>query len=738
MSHYQTNGKALSQTAIYQQKLKRGVYTSPSVASIGVDSSASDTAALLAATSDLTVKPTYERVVAKEAQTAALAARQNNVKAWSRDNTDVYADAAALASVRTNTLSSVSSTSSGPLGVPSYNSGTLFKSATANSTYSLSSRTNPEKDVMRSGINSKNTGNNSLNIGKITQVAKENSTKSLNSRFNPELDYRSGLPGAAAAAALKENDFKHGSGYTNEVSSQRRTSTMAAIDFVDARLMAAANANAQERLKSISTSSNVDFKQQAIQYASALAIAQKNSDERVKQNKLGLIDLGGGATILSSELNALASQIVAPVLADIGVKANAQRGLDQEAKERQVELTKLHARHKQEQVEAKAVEKAELEEAKRQRGVENEERKKEQDEILEQHKTERAAVLTTKKEEFEALKVEQAAAREVLIKENTDNTARILEEETALKKERKDELDTLQAEKDELIRPTLEELAEETSKLTTLTNTHDQLAEEVAAAEKLNTDYELKIKELEELLESTKTEIETFTRDLEEATTTHETTSKDLAELETVAAEEAKTYEETNTELEHKLSELAAQHAAFLTEKSTKKETIFSELEDQVKDEHKINAELPEHLQSEVNEKKIKDTGSLFSQEPVEPVIEDVVPPKVAEAPAQLLVTPNKVKEKKPSSLRKLRSIFSSKKKEPKLKDVPKAKEKVVSKPIESLKSVKSSKSVKSEVSTASPDVKPVVSKLPSEYTDLASLSTGADKNQGGVFKEDI
>jgi hypothetical protein len=55
-AYYATEGKPLSQTALYQQRLRSGVYSNPG-SNVGVNSNASDTAALLAASPDLTVKP---------------------------------------------------------------------------------------------------------------------------------------------------------------------------------------------------------------------------------------------------------------------------------------------------------------------------------------------------------------------------------------------------------------------------------------------------------------------------------------------------------------------------------------------------------------------------------------------------------------------------------------------------------------------------------------------------------
>jgi hypothetical protein len=302
-AYYATEGKPLSQTAIYQQRLRSGVYTNPG-SNVGVNSNASDTAALLAASADLTVKPTYERSIAPEAQEAATAAKVEKIKAWSKGSSDIYADAAAASSLKSSSTFTKEIEEHPETGIHSFNSDKIYKVANKQSTSTMTSRISPDKDIQRSGLVTKSS-NPSFNISKINQVASKNSSKSLNSRFNPELDQRSGLSSRQApteyldqdeedlAAASASASLKQGGKLSSDYSNQKRYNTFTASSVVNANLLAAANKSANDRLKTISTGTPEDFKAQAQLYANALAIAHKNSQERIKNNVSGVIDLGG-------------------------------------------------------------------------------------------------------------------------------------------------------------------------------------------------------------------------------------------------------------------------------------------------------------------------------------------------------------------------------------------------------------------------------------------------------------
>ncbi|RCK65774.1 Eisosome protein 1 [Candida viswanathii] len=625
-SAYKPAGKPLSAEALYHQRLKQGVFQSPSGTIVGVNSNASDTAALLAASSDLTVQPSYVRSVAPEAHNAALAAKQQEIVAWERGQEDPDANAAANNARRTSTLNSTfSAAPPSKVGIPSLNSTTVYKAANANSTSTMSWRTNPDKDIRRTGLQTKQQST-SLNIDKINKLANKNSTKSLSSRFNPELDYRSGLKKQPPTEFLDQDEedlaassasasLKHGAGLTDQFSAQKRSQTFQAADVVNASLLKAANEKANLRLNSIKSSNPATLKAQAQLYANALALAQKRSDERVQNYNAGLVNLGGGLTISQTELDNLASTYVQPILNDIEGKALAKRQVDLEKQQRQLELKQKHESAKAQEKEAKAQQQRDLEIAKLDREAKHSKRKETEDANYVKYQAGRNKEIDDKEQELKDVEAKHAEEKEALLKEKQENQERIDKEEADKVAERKKELDDLQAEKDEEIKPTLDELAEETEKLKEVTNARDELANEVKASEDLNKEYEEKIAELESKLEETKNDIEKYTTDLETATGKHETTDKELSELQELHDKEKSEAEKEHEDLDAKLEQLEKEKQGHIDDKAAKKKEILAALDDKVKDEHKINSELPEHLRVDVNEDKIRDTSSLFSVE---------------------------------------------------------------------------------------------------------------------------
>lgn len=752
-SSYQSNGKPLSQQALYQQKLRQGIYTSPSVASIGVNSNASDTAALLAASADLTVKPVYERVVASDAQYAALAAKTEEIPAWKRVR-DSNADAAA-ASARTSSMNTQSSStySAGGTGVPSFNGNTIYKAASQNSASTMTSRSNPEKDVMRSGLAIKSQSS-TMDIGKISQMANKNSAKSLNSRFNPELDYRSGLKINNSTQFLnqKEEDLaasgaaaslKHGSGYSDRASAQRRSQSFKAVDVVDGNLLAAASAKAQERLNSLNSSTLKDFKSQAQAYAKALTVAQQNSDERLKNHQIGRIDLGGGLFMTQAELDNMASLIVRPILTDIDKKVAVQRESDDAYKTEQANLAVLHQNAKQAEILQKSQEKADFELAKEKRGQENEEKKSNEDGLFVQHQEERNGEVETKVTELGELQAKYAQEKEALLTEKQENSDRIDEEEAELIDGRKKELEEMQAERDEILQPTLDELKEENAKLKDVTDARDELKNEVTAAEKVNEDYEAQVAELTAKLEETKAEIEKFTTDIEEADTKLVETTNVVDELHKTSAAELEDAEKTDKELDSKLKELDEQKSAHLATKSSNKDEIKNLIDESVKGEHKINAELPEHFRKDVNEDKLRDTASLFTVETPKvkevPLFEE---PKVAKVEKSVKAEPKPeaTTPKRRNGLRRLSNIFkSSKDKTTKAAPVSsKTTKAAVSEPSKTVEDPPKPETIaKKEEAKPKPTRTNTNTNSTTEYDDDLSLNNQS-KNQGGLFKEEI
>lgn len=747
-SIYQTNGKPLSQQALYQQKLKQGIYTTPTTPSVGVNSSASDTAALLAASTDLTVKPSYERTVAPEAHNAAIAARSENYTAWLRENADPLASSAASSAKvpRTSTITSTNLLTSTGTGIPAYKGDKVFAKASSNSTLTLTSRISPEKLVSRHGLVSKpsSSAGTTLNIAKISQVANQKSTKSLNNRFNPELDHRSGIQNKPEyltdseeklAAEGASASLKHGGNYTHQVSSQTRTKSFKAVDVVDATLLAAALAKAQDRLKSLNSTTSDNFKAQAQAYANALAIAQKNSEERIKNHKAGAIDLGGGLTIAQSEIDKLASSIVQPVLLSIESKAQSQRELDQKQKQKHAELLKIHNKLKQEAIAAKNKEKADIEKAKQERIAATNDKKKVEDGKLADHQKQRDDEVAGRVQEFKALQEKLEGEKQELLKKKQDNQDRIDAEEAELVKGRKDELDALQTEKDAIVKPVLDELTEEKAKLKNLTNARDELQNEVDAAEKLNAEYEAKLTELQEQLDATEADISKYTDDLADVSAKFDESQTTVDELKAKSIETLQKHEDTHKDYDAKIAELEATKAEHLKTKQLQKQEILDHIDEKIKDEHKINNELPEHLRKTIDEDKLRDTSSLFTVEEVaeEPVQQPEVVDTVQEPPTKV------AKTKKKGFRSKISGIFKKEVKEVK-KVVPKRTvETRKDTTAESASAEKKPESVKptESVKPESIDESKAVSRVESEV-DFDDISIDRSKNQGGVFKEQI
>lgn len=590
-SVYHTDDKPLSDAALYQKRLKLGVFQSPGAPIVGVNSTASDAAALLAASADLNVRPSYERnSVAADAQTAALAARSDS-----------------FASNRPESLKS-------ELGVSreSIDPSSIYKRAS-----SLSSTTSKN-------IPSRPTSSNaSINISKINQLANKNSTKNLNSRFNPEQDYRSGLKSSPSelnddeeelAASGAAASLKHGGSLTNSVSAQKRTKTFQAVDVVDAALLSAASKKAEERLGSLNAINQVDLKAQAQLYSKALVAAHKRSEERIANNKAGLVDLGGGLSLPMSEIDKMATLIVQPVIADIHKKANIQREQDVVDSEKRAELKNAHKKYQAEEAERKVKEKQDREREHQERISANEGRKRDEDNKYTEYQTGRHGEVDEQTEGLKSLKEEHAQQKEELLKTKQEKEDAIKEEETGLIQGRKEELENLQAERDEEIKPLLDELEEESKKLNELTDEKNKWTEEVDEAQKLHDENEKKVAELKAKLEETHSGILQYENDLEEAKERRGKADREIAVLQDSHKKDLSEHEEAHKDLNTRLAELNKQRESYHHEIEQHKKDILREIDQQVEDEHKINNALPEHLRSEVDESKFRDVSELFGE----------------------------------------------------------------------------------------------------------------------------
>lgn len=741
-SIYQVDGQPLSEAAIYQQRLRQGIYKSPSIPSVGVNRNASDTAALLASSSDLNVRPAYERDIAPEAHTAALAAKREDVSIWSRDHADVNAEHAATSSIAgSGKQTGASSTKSG-LGVGTYDKKSVFNAASKNSSASIMSRSDPVKDS-RHGLASQSAAA-SLNIAKISQVANKNSARSLDSRFNPQLDHRSGLVNHQKpeyltqleenlAASGAEASLKHGGLASAAAAARLRSKSFKSTDLPYPNLLQAANGKAQERLKTINSSSPADFKQKAQLYANALALAQKRSDDRIKQNVEGVINLGGGLTITRNEINKKASLIVDPVLVDIENKAKNQRDIDEANALKKKELHELHEKAKQEEIDRKNKLKQDYEQAKRERIVANEERKKEEDNKFIEYQGQRNQEVETKLEELRSLQEQFNEEKEKLLAEKQENEDQIKAEEEELIAGRTKEIEGMQTERTDNIKPLLDELEVENSKLKELVDEKLDLAEEVENLEVLNKSHHEKLKILEDGLEAVNQDIEKYTTELDALTKEESEMEKNVSDFNTSSEKELKDVDNSHKELQQKIDELNEEKESKLKEKSSKKEEIQSGLKKSVKNEHEINSHLPEHLKKDVDEHKILDTGSLFSVEdkPAEKGVAKGASKEVHEArpakpdhpqPEAKKTTPT-ASPKKHRGLKRLSKYFGGHHSD----------------------QASPEKAEKKPVSSSSPAVaapkhgsKPSAEKNEAESLDQFSISKDGNQNHGGIFKEEI
>lgn len=219
---YQTDGKPLSEEAIYKAKLKYGIFNNPAKVSLGVDPSASDTAAVLATNTDLSIHP-YSKELSSEAAHAALIAKPESILPYKRNSVAPEAEYAALSAKSlkfpfndenaTPTVDHLSSdAASSVLSKPSkyvakdilqdiydfddIRSGKATLSQFSNVKGGKSAKSLSSKKDYRSGITTSNLGaetSRKMNIGDISKAATKSANNLLNKRLTPEKDFRSGI-----------------------------------------------------------------------------------------------------------------------------------------------------------------------------------------------------------------------------------------------------------------------------------------------------------------------------------------------------------------------------------------------------------------------------------------------------------------------------------------------------------------------------------------------------------------
>lgn len=518
-SVYQTDGKPLSPEALYKAKLKYGIYNNPTTQSIGVpaSSTASDTAALLATSTDLSIEP-YKRQLAADAQTAALFARKDTApQRWSKDHIDTDAANAALHAKTIKEQIKPTDFSKSNAAAASV----LTKGSHSIASSNLSSLY--EFDAVRNG--SKNS-HSTLNIDLLTKASKERANTLINERINPERDASrlglitdkgddSKLETFAAVGALASQKLP------KPVDPNLEARAVYKNSLVDPKVLAKARLNADSTLSNIEKKLgekdlfyNPEFNKAAI------AIAQSHATKRLATTDK--VNLGGGLFMSQEELDSIASKIVNPVLADITKRAATQREKDAELAKQKEEQIKAHRQFKLQQQAKKLEEKRLKEEAKIKRRKELEDEKQKQRDLKLELENSKKAELSKHKEILTAKQQEEERKKNELLAKKQAEEERISSEQDAASKLRKEELTKAQEERDLKLAPIIEKLKIETDKLAVL-NEEKQAIQDITNSQIKNSENAKSLLEVSqtELLESEK-QLSQLKLDIENSTTEQE------------------------------------------------------------------------------------------------------------------------------------------------------------------------------------------------------------------------
>lgn len=648
-SVYQTDlSKPLSKEAMYKAQLKYGIYQSPSQPTLGVSSSAnaSDTAALLAASTDLSIKP-YKRDVAADAQTAALFAKAATITPYQREVADEAHLASMSAVSRKSKISFVGSTkesSQSPSpssaaasalkhkksnGSISTTDTTISKSSQKAAAASIKSRNSRgigslvsenlaslyEFDAIRNGT-IKNSTN--LDLSKINASSKANAEQALNERFHPEMDYRSGLQTESKLSDEKLSEFAGSAAlaskdYEAPVDPNLEARNIYFNSLVDPKVLAKASLNADNTLKSIDSDLysrhlflNPEFNK------AALAIAQKKYE--IASVNTGKVNLGGGLFMTPDELDKIARKNIDPVLSTIDKQTTLQREHDAKVAAEKKAREEEHQKAKQAQIQAKLEAKRQKEEEKLQRRRELEEEKARQVKAKKDLEDLKKEELAKQKEILSLKKTEEARKKEELLAKKKEEEERIAKEAKEAQELREAELEASRKDRDEKLAPILAELQKETDKL-------DVLTEEKQALEDITQSHLTRLTNAKELLTSSETEIthlegslKTLQLDIQNSTSEQEKLAKE-AEAKKVEAELA----------QQKLQQVESEALVKNLEiEKLKNETLEKKLALQMKlEEEKIKAlneekeiieTLPPHLKSEDVGGEIKKEKAETSQ----------------------------------------------------------------------------------------------------------------------------
>ncbi|QPG74010.1 hypothetical protein FOA43_001327 [Brettanomyces nanus] len=651
-SVYQTNDRPLSEEAIYKARQRYGMFQSPAKVGLGVDAYASDTAALLAASSDLSIHP-YKPSLSADAATAALYANTDSSPiAWKRNNVDPNAEYAAI-SAKSQSSQSEDVTDSSDSGEPQ-------KKAAYASLYRRDHGF-PVRSSSQAGNNISAPATPAFSISSITKVARESAARSINSRMNPPVSSTDAIvsPGRsnrhamtisssssatgtinlahitslAQASATREIDLRlrdrktgHGIPTASDTASNNsllasrcataskttgvlpdyavsERETLKRNTLVNKVVLATAFKRASDTMKQIDNNiiskgvfSNKELNQKALQVAQERA----NKVAEDPANDSSKINLGGGLFMSFAAINALAASVVQPALREIDSKAKLQREVDQHDLVVSGNIKQRKIEHKKELKVAKEADKqmlaAEVEERRVQLEGDKEGLRGEQEELLKQHSEEVAA----KETEFDEQVKHEEEEKQQIDGEREEKLQALNDTKAEKDGVRESEISEIKEKRDHELAPIEEELGQEKEKLAELTKVREEKEAfynehrsrvDIATTQLERTEYQLsKLKEQLEITEKDSGEASTqAAKEVEEASELGKSSEKTIAEKK----ESLESMRRERSELEGQIEELDG-----------KRREVLGGVNSTVRENHKeageINSILPDHLKKEV------------------------------------------------------------------------------------------------------------------------------------------
>lgn len=663
-SSYQTTGKPLSKEAEYKARLRQGVFKQPGARTVGVDSSASDAAALLAASSDLSIHP-YKRDLSSEAATAALIANPKISIEWHRGEHSGDAELAALSAKpesvtskrSANHLSSDAAASvlrapsiakrnldhiyePSAIGVKGTYTPAEFdalrKAAERNAERFVHDRHNPVLDQQRSGLSTATQKQlKQTDYRNLEALARGSATSNVHIRSNPaELDHRSGLKTSLQYQDVAVDLSKINAAATESARksiSRRMSASQTGVSQL-ASHGATASLSSKSIMPDLAAQERSSLAKNTLVDKSVLAKAILNADQTLakletdahtkglftsrewnikaieiaqanmakRQTNAGKIDLGGGLFMSMDELNRMAEGVVRPVLTDIDTKAGAQRDADTAHEKRQLDLKSKQRAAREEKKRLKQEDKARKEEEKEARRQEHEAEKDAELAKQTEFQNRKKDELQEKQNELDTQTAQEEESKVELLREKQEKEDVIAENEESSRVAHAKELEDLQKEKDDEAAPIVEQLDAETNVLNGLVTKRETAA---AFASEQSQRAAFAQDKLDVLTRELQEVDELLAKATEEAATAEAEVEKSNPETDAFVAEK----QQEKKDLEAKEAEMIAERDRLETSKvelQKEKEDKLAELEIAKKEAHEeevaINEALPSHLKKEV------------------------------------------------------------------------------------------------------------------------------------------